>query len=212
MNASLSRRRVAVVVAGGDVERVALRSIAGLDQTGAPDGPQSCVPAAFFFVGFGSSDGVGLPDLLAGRGIERDQAAAELAALDTSVSAPGASSPDATGTYSGLVERRRSGDSRAGNSSTLVFHTTAPVAASTACTCRPDRRRSRASRGRAGPPRPTDHRCSHAGARRRRPSARIRSRVQRIDHTGRTADEDAAAHDRRLRRTALRRRETRTPI
>ena len=46
---------IAVVVARGDVERIAPGSIAGLLQTAAPDGPHNCVPIVFFIVGNGTS-------------------------------------------------------------------------------------------------------------------------------------------------------------
>ena len=73
-------RRVAI--AGRDVERIRRGSTVGADHTAAPDGPHSCTPLRVLRARRRRlRNHVGAPQLIAGRGIERDDAAAERAAF-----------------------------------------------------------------------------------------------------------------------------------
>ena len=182
-----------------------------------PDGPHASDPSAYARSSVGRSrNRVRLPDLLAGRRVERHDAAAKRAAA---VAGRLAAFFVRRRRYieAAREQRRRSGqpDER------MVVDFAAPQQAPVRCVQCVDvalliRDEGRLGRAAAGPAaaaqRADGHRCANAAVRRERPGDAPARGVERIDRAVLTADEQASARDRRLRPRRCRVRKTKRPF
>ena len=167
----------------------------------APAGPHCCTPSLFFRARLGLVDGVGLPQHVAGVGVERRDVAAEGAALVLGASALAFLVQTLhRHEHAAVVVGRRAGDRRGA----VIVNLADPdllagvrvhrvgVGAGVA-------EEDRLTRAAGVLVRADRHRGAHAGLRLERPVGAAGLRIERVHLAVLAGDEQAAAGDRRLR-------------